>query len=152
VFSIRILKSFPVKGGEAQALLAGQPLPASWMQDEELSIEGQGALDFAAKRRNGVATHGFGLAADINKIAGVDGNGADVELGAQVAHLLRVSGLDRRCAPHARAGGEYLEGIGADLDGAVDRRPASAGGAEVHADPPRAAVEFPIFRHVFETT
>jgi len=58
-----------------------------------------------------------------------------------------VSGFDRRRAPHARAGGEYLEGVGANLDGAVDRRPASACGAEMHPDAPR----FAWFRHAFET-
>jgi len=134
--------------GQAQAFVAGEPLPTAGMEDEELRAQGQRALDLAAKGSDGVGAHGFGLATDVDEITGVDGHGADVELGAQLAHLFCVGGFDRRGAPHARAGGEDLEGVGANLDGAFDRRPASACGAEMHPDAPR----FAWFRHAFEST
>jgi len=134
--------------GQVQALVSGKALPTAGMEDEELRAKGQGALDLSAKGCDGVGAHGLRLAADVDEIAGVDGNGANAELGAQLAHLERVGWLDCGGPPHAWAGGEDLEGVGTDLDCAIDRRPSAAGGAEMDADTSR----FAVFRHVFEAT
>ncbi len=121
-------------GGEAEAFVAGEALPASGMEDEVLGAEGEGALDLSSKSQNGVGADGFGLAAEVDEIAGVDGDGADVVQGAELAHPGGVFGFDRGGAPHAGAGGEDLEGVGAGFDGAVDGGPAASGGAEMDAD------------------
>ena len=103
------------------------------MEDEVLGAEGEGAFDFAAEGLRRVDADGLGLAAEVDEIAGVDGDGADVVLGAQGEHFGGVLGLDGRGLPGAWAGGKYLEGVGAGLDRAIDGGPDAAGGADVDA-------------------
>lgn len=81
-------------GSKAKTFIAGESLPATGMEDEELRTKGQRSLNLSAKGSDRVGAHGFGLAANVDEIAGVYGNGADAVLGTELAHLLRVGGFN----------------------------------------------------------
>jgi len=104
------------------------------MQHQVLCAEGEGTLDLAAKGRDAFGANFIGLAADINQVAGMDDQRADVELGAQLLHADALFGIDFGGAPHARAGGENLQGVCADFAGALDGVGCAAGCAEMNAD------------------
>ncbi len=58
----------------------------------------------------------------------------DIKGLANSAHALGLFGVDFGGAPHTRAGGEELEGVGADFAGAFDGFGGAAGCAQVDAD------------------
>ena len=64
----------------------------------------------------------------------MDDERADVVDGEAFAHLAGVFGLYWARFPGSGAGREDLEGVGAGVDGALDRGVAAARGAEVDAD------------------
>ena len=99
------------------------------MQDQELSAEGERALDFSVKGNDAFFAYFLGLAANVDEVTGMDHQRANVELGAKFFHPRGLLGVDFGGAPHARAGGKYLESVGANLRGALDSVGCAAGGA-----------------------
>ena len=104
------------------------------MQHQILGAQGEGALDLGAKGGDAFRANLLGLAADVNQIAGVNHQRADIEFGAQLLHAGALFRVDFGSAPHARAGGEDLQGVGADFAGALDGVGCAAGCAEMDAD------------------
>jgi hypothetical protein len=64
----------------------------------------------------------------------MDDQRAYVELGAQFFHAGALFGVDLGGAPHARAGGKNLQGVGANLPRPFDGVGCAAGCAEMNAD------------------
>ncbi len=120
--------------GQPQALIAGQALPASRVQDQKLRSQSQGALYLATKSGNGVGPHTLCLRAHVDQVAGMNRHGADVVLLAQFLEPGRIGRLHRTGLPHTRTGGEDLEGVGAAFDGAGNGCVHTAGRGEVNAD------------------
>ena len=104
------------------------------MEDEVFGAEGESADDFFPESGNGFLANEVGLAAEIDEVAGVDDEGEAVVVAAEAAHLVAVGGLQRGGAPHAGAGGEDLEGVRADLMGALGGAKDASGGGEMDAD------------------
>ena len=109
------------------------------------------ALDLAAKGGDRVAADFFGLAAEVDEIAGVNDQRRAVIFCAQPLHLVAVGGGDLRGTPHARAGGKYLKSVGAHCLGAFGGGEDPAGGREVHADSFRRRFKLRIqVRHILD--
>ena len=102
-------------GGEFQADVAAEAFPGAGMEDEVIGAQRKCALDFAAEAGNTLLANQLGLAADVYQVAGVNRKRRDVVFGAELVHALGLRGVNGRRAPHARAGGEDLEGVGAEL-------------------------------------
>ena len=115
--------------GELEAFVAGEAFPAAGMEDEVFGAECEGSLDLAAEGSGGVEADGFGLAAEVDEVAGVDGDGADVVFGSEFAHLCGVFRFDGGGLPLTGARGEDLEGVCAGFDGSIDCCPTTACGA-----------------------
>ena len=90
------------------------------MENEILGAQDQRTLDLAAKTGNAFLANLRRLAANVDQVAGVDDQRADVKLGPQLAHPLRLLRVHLRRAPHPRARGEDLEGVRANLPRAFD--------------------------------
>ena len=102
-------------GGKAQAGVAAEAFPRAGMEDEVVGAEGEGALDFTAHAHDTFFTDDLRLAAEIDQVAGVDGEGADFIFGAEFMHALGLDEINAGGPPHAGAGGKDLEGVGADF-------------------------------------
>ena len=120
--------------GQPETFFTRQAFPASGMQHQVFRSQRKRPLHLAAKALDGHRPHSLSLRAQIDQVTCVDRNGTHVMLRAHLAHLRSVRRLDRVHAPHPRARGEELEGVGAGLHRALDRRPASACGPHVYPD------------------
>ena len=104
------------------------------MEDEIICAEGEGAFDFATECGDALFADRFRLAAYVDEVAGVNDQRRKLVFGAEGVHALALRGIDFGGAPHARAGGEDLESVGADLAGALSGFGGAACGAQVDAD------------------
>jgi hypothetical protein len=104
------------------------------MQHEILCSPGQRSLYFAAKAAHGVLPYAFGLRAEVDQVAGVDGNGANIQRRALLAHLLRLFRFYRRGLPLSRTRTEELKGIATRFGRTLHRCPAAAAGAYMNTD------------------
>src|SRR5580658_1934351 len=104
------------------------------MQDQILGAEGQGPLDLAAKRHHALLAEVLGLAADVNQIASMNDERPDFVLRTKFLHSLALTRIRLGRAPHARARGKDLQGIGADLFGALHGVRCSARRAQMHSN------------------
>src|SRR5215831_4524475 len=104
------------------------------MENEVFGAEHEGALDFAAKGHDALLAKISGLAADVDQVAGVDDQRANVEFCALRAHALSLFGVDLLWTPHAGAGGEDLEGVGANFVRPIDGIGGTARRADVNSD------------------
>ena len=59
-------------GGKPQALIARQSFPGARMQNQILRAQIESAFHLAAKGENGAGAHLIGLAAHVDKVAGMD--------------------------------------------------------------------------------
>src|SRR5665213_4092634 len=121
-------------GCQTQPFVAGKAFPASRMHDQKLRAERERLLDFRAEGVRGAGADALGLRAEVDEEAGVDHQRMDVELFTEGVELLYVDSLHRTGLPGAGAGAEYLQGVSADFDGAVDGGPDTAAGAHMGAD------------------
>jgi hypothetical protein len=80
----------------------------------------QRPLDLAAKGRDALLAHLVRLAAHVDQVAGMNHQRPHVELRAQLAHPGGLLGVHLGRAPHARARGENLQGVGANLPRPLD--------------------------------
>src|SRR5271156_2845798 len=89
------------------------------MEDEIFGAEGEGTLHFPTQGLDGVGPHRSGLAAEIDQVAGVNDQRRAGVKGAQLLHAVTVLRRKDASSPHAGAGREDLEGVGADGAGAL---------------------------------
>src|SRR5258708_3992787 len=104
------------------------------MEHEIFRAKRESALDLSAKSDDALLAHFLVLAAHVHQIAGVNDQRAYVVLGAQGTHTLALLGIDLGRLPHARAGGEDLEGVGADFARPLDCRGWAATRAQMNSD------------------
>lgn len=98
-------------GGDA--LFDGLVAIAAGVDDEVFGADGGGAFDFGAEAGDGFGADDGVERGEVDEVVDVDGEGAEVVAfagGAEEPDLVGVGGTG---SPHARAGGEDLEGIGA---------------------------------------
>ncbi len=104
------------------------------MEDEVIGAEGERALDFLAKAGDAFGAHLFGLAAEVDEIAGVNHERRDVMRGPQFAQAGSLLGVHRR-GRHMRGLDENIWKVLAPT--ARARRSGVGGaarGAQVHAN------------------
>ena len=124
--SIALLDGF---GGQLEALVAGHAFPRARVQDQIVSAEGKRTFDLSAKRGDTFFADVAGLAADVDEIAGVDDERADIQRLAQCTHPNALCRVDLGGAPHARTRGEHLKCVGADFARTFDGVGRAARGA-----------------------
>jgi len=91
------------------------------MQYEVFGANGFGAVEFAAKRRDRLRADFRIERREVDQIVGVDDEGRQVEPFARGGKTADIGGVGRGGAPQARAGGEYLKGVGAEPVGGERR-------------------------------
>ena len=128
-------------GRELQALVACQPLPRTGMQHQVFGAQHQGAFDLAAESGHALLAKLVGLAANIDKVAGVDHERANVELRTLRPHSLGLLGVDLLRPPHPGTGGKDLQRVGADFVRPVYSIGGTTRRAQVYSDSLR---HFPI--------
>ena len=120
------------KGGDA--LLDGLAAVAAGVDNQVLGADGGGALDLGAEAGDGAGADEGIEGGEVDEIVDVDGERAEVVALADFLQQADLAGVGRACAPHARAGGEDLEGVGAELDGLEGRLFEGTGGEGVDAE------------------
>ena len=104
------------------------------MQNQVFGAECQGALDLAAKRHDALLTKLGRLAADVDQVAGMNHERADVVFSADSPHALGLLRVDLLRPPHPRTRRKDLQCIRADLVRPIDRIGGTARRAEVNSD------------------
>lgn len=127
-----------VVGGGSDACLeegdsgaGGLPFGGAGVGDEEIGVEGNGAEELGAHGGNGFFADGSIGGGEVDEVAVVDDEGLDVEPKAGGAEGVDLSGIKRGGAPGAGAGGENLNGVGADVARLVEGVEEGAGDGDV---------------------
>ena len=125
-------------GGLQQTGFAIRSAKGAGMEDKIIGAYGQGALDLTAESFDGFSEEQFVGAGEVHQIIGVDDQGLEVVLRAQLQHLLaqRIAEFVRR--PLARAGRENLKRVASDAVGALGGVVDSSGSGGVNADAARS--------------
>ena len=125
-------------GGLQQTGFALRSAKGAGVEDKIIGADGEGALDLTAESFNGFSEEQFVGAGEIHQVVGVDDQGLEVVLRAQLQHLLaqRVAEFVRR--PLARAGRKYLKRVASDAIGALGSVVNSSGSGGVNADAARS--------------
>ncbi len=87
------------------------------MRDQILGADEESAFDFTPEGCGGLRTKTFATRSKVNQVVVVDDERPEIVLFTRAGEEFNGARSRRRGAPHARAGGENLERVGADSGG-----------------------------------
>jgi hypothetical protein len=121
-------------GGLQQAGFAIASTKGTGVEDKIIGADGEGTLDFTAESFDGFSEEQFIGTGKIHQVVGVDDEGFQIVLRAQLHHLLAEGVAEFVGRPLAWAGREYLKRVASDAIGALGGVVNASGGGSVNAN------------------